>query len=67
MEKDSQEPITVKIAKAAGMLGLCSRSIRRLIDRGEIVAVKSGRSVLVLVSSLHDYVNRLLQKQNRLV
>ena len=60
MEKDSQEPITVKIAKAAGMLDVCTRSIRRLIDRREIQAIKCGRSVLVLVSSLHDYVRRHL-------
>jgi len=67
MSQDSPEPITVKIDKAAAMLDQHPRTIRRLIDRREIRAVKSGRSRLVLVSDLRDYINRLLLKQNRTV
>ena len=53
------EPILCKIPEAAHWIRRCERFIYELIATGQIEAVKSGRSTLVVVASLHKYANDL--------
>jgi excisionase family DNA binding protein len=52
------EPLQVTIDEAARLLAYDSRTIRRLITRGEISAVGEGRMRRVPVQSLRDYLQR---------
>jgi hypothetical protein len=50
------EQMLCSIQAAAKTLGRSERSIKDMIARGEINAIKSDRRTLVLVQSLRDYV-----------
>ena len=52
-----QQPLAVTIHDAARMLSYNERTIRRLIERGELAAVGRGRLRRVPVSSLLDYLS----------
>jgi excisionase family DNA binding protein len=52
------EPLQVTIEEAARLMGYDSRTIRRLITRGEISAVGEGRMRRVPIQSLRDYIQR---------
>ncbi|NTU77917.1 MAG: helix-turn-helix domain-containing protein [Chloroflexales bacterium] len=52
------EPLQVTIAEAARLLAYDSRTIRRLITRGELTAVGEGRMRRVPVQALRDYQQR---------
>jgi excisionase family DNA binding protein len=54
------EPLQVTIAEAARLLAYDSRTIRRLIVRGELVAVGEGRMRRIPVQALRDYQQRNL-------
>jgi hypothetical protein len=41
------------------MLGICVRSIYELLAQKEIRAVKAGKRNLVIIASLHEYVDKL--------
>lgn len=56
------EPLQVTINEAARLLAYDTRTIRRLILRGELVAVGEGRMRRVPVQSLRDYQQRNLLK-----
>lgn len=56
------EPLQVTIDEAARLLAYDSRTIRRLITRGEIDVVGEGRMRRVPVQSLRDYLKRHLIK-----
>jgi excisionase family DNA binding protein len=56
------EPLQVTIDEAARLLAYDSRTIRRLITRGEIDAVGEGRMRRVPVQSLRDYLQRHIIK-----
>lgn len=61
LDPDAQtrlEPLQVTIDEAARLLAYDSRTIRRLITRGEISAVGEGRMRRVPVQSLRDYLQR---------
>ena len=49
------EPITVSIARAVAMSGVCRSELYNLIGCGRVRAVKRGRKTLVVVASLRDY------------
>jgi hypothetical protein len=51
-------PIAVSVPQASVMISRCVATIYALIARGEIVAKKSDGRTLVLVDSLHDYIDR---------
>ncbi len=53
------EPILVRIPIAAATLGRSKRFIYQLIATKQIEAVKSGRSLLVRMASLHRYAANL--------
>ena len=50
--------------KMIGSIDPKGRTIRNLWKRGEIVAVKIGRNLLVDSDSLEDYINYQIRKQN---
>lgn len=52
------EPLQVTIMEAARLLAYDTRTIRRLITRGELVAVGEGRMRRVPVQALRDYQQR---------
>jgi excisionase family DNA binding protein len=53
------ERLAVKPAVAAAMLGTSRSSVYRLINSGQLYAVKSGASTLVLVDSIRKYLASL--------
>jgi excisionase family DNA binding protein len=50
--------LAVDLDTAAQMLGVCTATIRREIDRGRLRAVKIGRVYRVRVAELHAYLKR---------
>ncbi|MDQ3780008.1 MAG: tetratricopeptide repeat protein [Chloroflexota bacterium] len=48
----------VSIAEAATGLGVSRRTIQRAVQRGELVAVKQGRAVLVSTTAIADFADR---------
>jgi len=52
------EPITVRIPRAMGMLGIGRSKLYELIKAREIETIKCGRSTLVVVTSLKAFVYR---------
>jgi hypothetical protein len=53
------EPILCSIKAAVKVLGRSERSIKDMIARGTIAAVKSDRRTLIVVQSLKAYVDNL--------
>lgn len=58
MAEPQLEPISVRIATAVTLTGLCRTKIYELIDTGEIEAVKVGRSRLLLFRSLRKLIDQ---------
>jgi hypothetical protein len=50
------EPLLCSIQAAVKILGRSERSIKDMIARGLLQAVKSDRRTLIVVQSMHDYV-----------
>ncbi len=61
-EQRRLEPLQVTIVEAARLLAYDTRTIRRLIRRGDLVAVGEGRMRRVPVQSLRDYQQRNILK-----
>jgi excisionase family DNA binding protein len=53
------QPILVPVPQASAIIGKCRRTIYELMASGELKAVKSGRSTLVVYESLKEYVAKL--------
>jgi len=53
------QPILVPISQASAIIGKCRRGIYQLIATGQLKAVKSGRSTLVVYESLKQYAANL--------
>lgn len=58
--RERLEPLQVTIAEAARLLAYDTRTIRRLIIRGEIPAVGEGRLRRIPLQGLRDYQQRHL-------
>jgi len=56
-------PITVRVPTAVAMLGLSRAKFYLLLADGEFEIVKVGRCTLVVVASLHRFVERQLLNQ----
>jgi excisionase family DNA binding protein len=56
-----KEPLIVSIEEAGYLLSVSRAYVYRLIDRGEIVAVKAGRKRFITVASIHEFVSRHVQ------
>jgi excisionase family DNA binding protein len=59
------ERLTVKPTVAAAMLGESRSTIYRLINAGKLDAVKRGCSTLVIVASIHRYLDSLPPFESR--
>ena len=51
-------PITVRIPKAVELLGISRTKLYELINAREIDVIKVGSSTLIVVASLHRFVDR---------
>jgi excisionase family DNA binding protein len=49
------EPILVSVEDGAQMLGLCRATFYKLLNGGQVKAVKHGRRTLVPVAALKSY------------
>ncbi len=54
--------LAVDIHEAGRILGVCGRTIRREIDRGNLKAFKVGRVWRVRVAAIGEYMARLEQR-----
>jgi excisionase family DNA binding protein len=57
-QRGPAEPLQVSIREAARLMAYDERTIRRLIDRGEIISAGQGRLRRVLMASLRAYQDR---------
>jgi excisionase family DNA binding protein len=56
-EVDQLPPLLVTISQAAQLLNLSNDTIRQMEARGELQAVRKGRIVRIVYSSLVEWVN----------
>ena len=54
--KQTPAPITVGVADAAHMLGICERSVAYLIQSGRLPSQRLGRRRLIRVADLRELV-----------
>jgi excisionase family DNA binding protein len=50
----------VSLLRAAKILGVCVRTVRREIERGKIIAFRVGRNLRIKMSELRRYIEREL-------
>ena len=55
MISESGEPECVSLSRAAKILGVCVRTVRREIERGRLAAFRVGRSLRIRMSELRRY------------
>lgn len=55
---DEAQRRVVKIARAAAMLDMSERTVRRLCDAGELESIGHGRMRRVVVASIDAYIAR---------
>ena len=55
MISESGEPECVSLSRAAKILGVCVRTVRREIERGKLIAFRVGRSLRIRMSELRRY------------
>jgi Helix-turn-helix domain len=53
------DPILVPVNQASAVIGKSPRGIYQLMATGELKAVKSGRSTLIVYASIKEYVDNL--------
>lgn len=54
----------MRFPEIAGVLGVCVRSVRRMIDRGELPpCVRVGRAVGLMQSEVEAYLNRVREQR----
>jgi excisionase family DNA binding protein len=58
----AQGPLAVDVKEAALMLGICSKTLRREIARGELASVRIGKAVRIRVIEIHAYLKRKERK-----
>jgi excisionase family DNA binding protein len=64
MHDDSAKiiPFAVKLQEAADSLGYCKRTIERLVRRGKLETIGSGKMRRVLYASILAYIERERKK-----
>jgi excisionase family DNA binding protein len=60
MISESGESECVSLSRAAEILGVCVRTVRREIDRGHLAAFRVGRSLRIRMSELRRYMEKEL-------
>lgn len=56
---DDHPPIALSVRAVAKGISLSASTVRRLIDQGELPAVRIGHRVLVLQADLDTFIERL--------
>ena len=57
-----KERITVTVAEAAELYGLCENSFRKLVNRKDFPKVKVGRRIVIIRKQLMSYMEMLAEK-----
>jgi excisionase family DNA binding protein len=57
-------PLLLTLERAAEVLAVSPRTVRRLLDAGELAPVRIGRAVRVSAESLRGYVDRAIPESN---
>jgi len=66
--KSEVEDRLLDFAEVSRVLGVCARSVRRAVDRGELPKpVRVGRSVRLFKSDVEAYLRRLREQRGLLV
>ena len=55
-EKTDAADECVSLSRAARILGVCVRTVRREIERGKLIAFRVGRSLRIRMSELRRYI-----------
>jgi excisionase family DNA binding protein len=58
MISESGESECVSLSRAAKILGVCVRTVRREIDRRKLIAFRVGRSLRIPMSELRRYMEQ---------
>jgi excisionase family DNA binding protein len=58
----TETALAVDVKVVAGILGICTKTVRREIDRGELAVVRIGKAVRIRVAEVHAYLKRKEQK-----
>ncbi len=57
----------MRLAEIARVLGVCVRSVRRMVDRGELPrCVRVGRAVGLMQSEVDAYLNRMREHRGNI-
>ncbi|HBP66406.1 MAG TPA: DNA-binding protein, partial [Desulfosporosinus sp.] len=54
--------VTISVAKAAELYGLCENSFRKLVNRKDFPKVKVGRRIVIIRSQLMSFMEKLAEK-----
>jgi excisionase family DNA binding protein len=64
LNTSGSDEVLLSLSEAAAILGVCVRSVRRSIDRGELPKpVRVGRAVRMFKSDIDTYLQRLREKR----
>jgi len=59
------QSLAVDIKEAASLLSVSTKTVRREIDKGKLIAVRIGRLLRVRTAELHAYLLRCQQRTSR--
>lgn len=62
MYVEEKERVTITVAKAAKLYGLCENSFRKLVNRKDFPKVKVGRRIVIIRSQLMSFMEKLAEK-----
>ena len=62
---DQTVALAVDLNKAASLVGVSTTTIRREINRGNLLALRIGRVFRVRMAELHAYLARAENRENR--
>jgi len=62
MYVEEKERVTISVAKAAELYGLCENSFRKLVNRKDFPKVKVGRRIVIIRSQLMSFMEKLAEK-----
>ena len=62
MSVKEKERVTITVAEAAELYGLCENSFRKLVNRKDFPKVKVGRRIVIIKSQLMTFMEKLAEK-----
>ncbi|MCG7871064.1 MAG: helix-turn-helix domain-containing protein [Candidatus Thiodiazotropha lotti] len=61
------EPLLITINDAANILAISTRTVRRMLDRGDLPTVRVGRSIRIPTKALKDWVEQGTDQSEKLI